>query len=81
MVIINVCLLQDRKSVQGQSAGLPPMGPGMVPTHHNYAIPSEGYHSGLAYRSSMGQLMSMGPSLARGLSNDMGPPIFMPCEY
>lgn len=63
------------------SGGMPTMGgpAGMVP-HHNYGIPS---HSGggLAYRAGLGPLMGqsipMGAQLA-GLSNDMGPPIFMP---
>ena len=77
-------LLKDRNPVRGQSTSLSPMGPGMVP-HHNYGIPSESYPSGgrLAYRSpGLTQLMTqMGPPLSRGLSNDMGPPIFMPCEY
>lgn len=82
-------LLQER-SKPGHSGSLPSMGgPGMVP-HHNYPIPSDNFgHSGgrLAYRPGLGQLMGqsmqMGPSLSRvppGISNDMGPPIFMPCE-
>ena len=62
------------------------MGPGMVP-HHNYAIPPDNYHSGgrLAYRPALiGQSIpmgSVGPALGRvPLTNDMGPPIFMPCK-
>ena len=65
-------------------------GPGMVP-HHNYALPSDNFHSGgrLAYRAGLGmigQSLPMGPSLARvpsGMSAeyDLGPPIFMPCKW
>ncbi len=46
--------------------------------HHNYGIPSEGYHSGghLAYSQLMNQMGP--PSMAR--VNDLGPPIFMPCK-
>lgn len=74
--------MQERSKLdRGHSSSLPTMGgPGMVPPH-NYAI---------SYRPGLGQLMGqsmpmgqMGPSLARvpsGLSNDLGPPIFMPCE-
>lgn len=92
MAVIGVCevdfcafLLQDRNSkpVRSLSGSLPTMGPGMMP-HHNYAIPADNYHSGgrLAYRPALGQLI--GQSIPMGarvpLTNDMGPPIFMPCE-
>ena len=82
---------QERtKANQAHAGGLPGMGgPGMVP-HHNYPIPSENFHSGgrLYARPGLGPLMGqslamgqMGPPLQRGISNDLGPPIFMPCEY
>ena len=59
----------------------------MVHPHPNYVMsPAEGFHSAgghLAYRPGLSQLMQMNPSLARvpaGLSGDLGPPLFMPCE-
>lgn len=61
----------------------------MVP-HHNYAIPPENFHSHsgggrLAYRPGpgLGQLSIPLGQMGRvpGLSNDLGPPIFMPCEF